>query len=201
MGVLVGRGSVPTIIPSNISDPGVIRDSEPAPGPKVVKPTTKATPNLGFYKELKQKKPPSTTMPLTAATNPPPPTTLAKATVGSAKQARPQSSPTKAAKPEPVPTQPAKIKQPPTKPVVKPARPGYSLQVAAFKNGTEAEIYARRIQTRTGLKARVITVLIKGKGTWHRVRLGSFATRAEAVRQAARLGSLGLKPMIKAPGD
>jgi len=201
LGVLVGRGTVPTIVRPNQPNPPLAQATIPEPE----SPTTTAAapaapskePDLDFFKELKQKQAPVTALP----------PALPRQTPGQAE--RPAIPPSKASKSKPAPPEPeAPAKAEPTaKPAkVEPAqpppdKPGYSLQVAAFKDRGEAESFARQVEPLTGLKARVVSADLKEKGTWYRVRLGNFATRAEAVEKASELRAKNLKSMIQAPGS
>jgi len=232
LGVLVGRGTVPTIVRPNQPSPPLAQAIIPEPE----SPTTTAAaptapskePNLEFFKELKQKQAPVTALP----------PALPRQTPGQAETAeRPAIPPSKASKSKPAPPEPetpakaepiakpAKTEpaakpvkaEPPAKPdktepaaktakaepspAPPPDKPGYSLQVAAFKDRSEAESFARQVEPLTGLKARVVSADLKEKGTWYRVRLGNFATRAEAVQKAAELRAKNLKSMIQAPGS
>ena len=57
----------------------------------------------------------------------------------------------------------------------------YVLQVASFRDRTEAERYARAFRER-GYAAEVVSVELPGKGTWHRVYVGRFKSQAEAQK-------------------
>lgn len=56
----------------------------------------------------------------------------------------------------------------------------YSLQVAAYKTKREADVLARRLRTR-GFDSRVTH-----DGTWYRVRIGRYASRADADKARER---------------
>jgi cell division septation protein DedD len=57
---------------------------------------------------------------------------------------------------------------------------GYQLQVSSFKTPAEAESFAAALRRR-GHKAYVEPAYVKGRGLWHRVRIGPFKYRHSAV--------------------
>lgn len=57
---------------------------------------------------------------------------------------------------------------------------GYQLQVSSFKTAQEAEAFAAALRRR-GHKAYVEPAHVKGRGLWHRVRVGPFKYRHSAV--------------------
>jgi cell division septation protein DedD len=67
------------------------------------------------------------------------------------------------------------------------------VQVAATSSRADAERLARKLET---YQPRIEPTEVPGKGRYWRVRLGAFATRAEAERflrsYASRTGSSGL---------
>ncbi len=195
LGVLVGRGTVPTIIPDRTA-----QSERELPKPETdrtettvstSRPTTTTTATtrpgptttLGFYKDLSEE---------VAETLPPlpPPTTLR--TVARTQGDKPSSaSKTKTGPPKKKKEEPKK--EPPPK--AKPQKAIYSLQVAAFATRKEAEGEARRVASKTEHKVRVVASKVKGK-IWHRVRVGGFATRAEAKSAARALKAAGLDTML-----
>lgn len=63
-----------------------------------------------------------------------------------------------------------------------PARPGdFTVQVSAFQSLAEARTFAAKLE-RADFKPFIVRSEIAGKGTWFRVRLGRFATEAEAMQ-------------------
>ena len=61
-----------------------------------------------------------------------------------------------------------------------PARPGeYTVQVSSFQTADEARAHAAALE-RKGYRPFVVTADIPGRGTWYRVRLGSFADEESA---------------------
>lgn len=65
-------------------------------------------------------------------------------------------------------------------------RETWFVQVASFPNVDDARTEANRLE-RLGYKVLVIEAQIPGKGTWHRVRLGPFATLDNAKAQALKV--------------
>jgi len=61
---------------------------------------------------------------------------------------------------------------------------GLQLQVASFQNVDEADTLVAALRQR-GHRAFQIAAAIPGKGTWHRVRIGPFKTKFEALRYKA----------------
>lgn len=61
---------------------------------------------------------------------------------------------------------------------------GYQLQVSSFKARGDADSFAMALRRR-GHKAHVVDAHVKGRGLWHRVRIGPFKYRrsAEIYRQ------------------
>lgn len=57
---------------------------------------------------------------------------------------------------------------------------GYQLQVSSFKEPTDAENFAAALRRR-GHKAYVEPAYVKGRGLWHRVRIGPFKYKRSAV--------------------
>jgi cell division septation protein DedD len=57
---------------------------------------------------------------------------------------------------------------------------GHQLQVSSFKTQAEAETFAAALRRR-GHKAYVEPAHVKGRGLWHRVRIGPFKYRHSAV--------------------
>lgn len=56
---------------------------------------------------------------------------------------------------------------------------GYQLQASSFKNEAEAAAFAKALRQR-GHRAHVERAEIPDRGTWYRVRIGPFRSRAEA---------------------
>lgn len=237
LGVLVGRGTLPTVVPVDPAASGSDRPlivAEKSPG------KTKAKdPDLEFYQSLAKKRQalaeqeaaaakaaepvkktpvPSVTVPVKKE-----PDKVATASpITKAKPPKIKVAPVKETAPvKPKPPQKARTraKQPakPPSPVAnaeeaKPAPPKkteastsgavkasggrWAVQVAAFRNPAEALAYGKKLSKTTGLPYRVTTVKLKNKGTWHRVRLGSFQSKAQAEKASRGLKKKGLSTMI-----
>jgi len=56
---------------------------------------------------------------------------------------------------------------------------GYQLQVSSFKEQGEADVFAKMLRRR-GHRAYVQSAHVKGRGLWHRVRIGPFKYRRSA---------------------
>lgn len=56
---------------------------------------------------------------------------------------------------------------------------GYQLQASSFRSETEAQAFAKALRQR-GHRAHVERAEIPNRGTWYRVRIGPFRSRAEA---------------------
>lgn len=63
---------------------------------------------------------------------------------------------------------------------VEPGTPGgYQLQVSSFKNKSDADAFAAALRRR-GHRAHVEAAHVKGRGLWHRVRIGPFKYKRSA---------------------
>lgn len=63
-----------------------------------------------------------------------------------------------------------------------PGREGqFQLQVSSFRTREEADQFSVELRSR-GHRAYVTSAEVEGRGTWYRVRIGPFATQAEAAR-------------------
>ena len=70
----------------------------------------------------------------------------------------------------------------PTGDAVEAGRPGgYQLQVSSFRTEKHADEFAQRLR-RSGHHAHVEAASVPGKGVWHRVRIGPFKNRWDAMR-------------------
>jgi DedD protein len=85
---------------------------------------------------------------------------------------------------KPVATGPVVVKAPsPAKPPVPgeaaptPAKGRFTLQLSSFPDRLEADIFAKKYAAQGAF---IVTSEIPGKGTWYRVRMGNFASAAEA---------------------
>jgi len=71
----------------------------------------------------------------------------------------------------------------------------FVIQVASVQDGKAAEQMVAKLQA-LGMQAYVVTGEVAGKGTWYRVRVGSFANRAEATEALNRMAQTNIKGMI-----
>lgn len=75
---------------------------------------------------------------------------------------------------------------------------GFGLQIGAYPKLEEADAYLRahRHELR-GLKIHVIPTVIQRRGVWHRIRVGVFASRAEAEEAKRALpGSISREAIV-----
>ncbi|HEX5832118.1 MAG TPA: SPOR domain-containing protein [Gemmatimonadaceae bacterium] len=97
--------------------------------------------------------------------------------------------------PAPVPdTAPRTVKATRVAAKAAPAGAAFTVQVAAFDDAASAERY------RAQLAGRGITASVSTNGKWHRVRVGRFATRAEALRRARALEAQGVNGFVAGVG-
>ncbi|WIG97079.1 SPOR domain-containing protein [Myxococcus sp. SDU36] len=79
----------------------------------------------------------------------------------------------------------ARATQRPAQPASPPAQAvkggAFTLQLSAFQDRQEADRFAARLRDR-GYAPYILTAEVAGKGTWYRVRMGSFASRDAATR-------------------
>jgi cell division protein FtsN len=66
--------------------------------------------------------------------------------------------------------------------------PEWTVQVGVFRSARQAE-HTRRLLAEGGFEAEVVTTTAADAETWHRVRVGGFSARGEALETAARLRS------------
>jgi cell division protein FtsN len=117
--------------------------------------------------------PPAARVPAPRAERPAPTSTPPPAPAPLPRKAAPLAPPpaaAPAARPEPVVA--ATVKEAPR------GKPRFMLQVGSFPDRAEAEAFASSFP---GEKPIVVVSEIPGKGTWYRVRLGSFQVFKEAV--------------------
>ena len=60
-------------------------------------------------------------------------------------------------------------------------------------------MHAKHAGALTGLSRDVKVVQLPGKGTWYRLRIGPFASRAEANTKCAELKAAGMSCLVAAP--
>jgi DedD protein len=72
----------------------------------------------------------------------------------------------------------------------------YTLQIAAYQDRNDAEADVKKMKQR-GYAAFVVSSELPGKGTWYRVRLGSFSNKASAEKLQRDLRAKeGISPFI-----
>lgn len=77
-----------------------------------------------------------------------------------------------------------------------PAKAHYTVQVASYPEKQLADDEAKKMKTR-GYAAFIVSSDVPGKGTWYRVRLGSFTNRASAEKLAKDIhAKVGISPII-----
>ncbi|HSG31506.1 MAG TPA: SPOR domain-containing protein [Thermodesulfobacteriota bacterium] len=62
----------------------------------------------------------------------------------------------------------------------------YTVQIASYKQQEDAMKLAKRLQSK-GYEAYIIQAKVPSKGTWHRVRIGSYPTKTEAKNYGSHL--------------
>ena len=72
-----------------------------------------------------------------------------------------------------------------------------TIQVSSLKDHALAKKTAAALKA-AGYNAYVITAMVPGKGVWHRVRLGAFADKAEALPVMKKLKAEGRRPILVA---
>jgi len=76
------------------------------------------------------------------------------------------------------------------------AKVRYTLQLASYQDKSMAENDVKKMKQQ-GFAAFVVSADVPGKGLWHRVRLGSFISKADAEKLQKELNSkTGLSPII-----
>ena len=98
--------------------------------------------------------------------------------------AAPKSAPKPARPAKPAPVRTAKKESPAGKPPASKVR--YTIQVAAYPDRGMAEDEVRGMKRR-GYAAFVVATNLTEKGTWYRVRVGSFSNKQAAEKLAAEL--------------
>jgi cell division septation protein DedD len=92
----------------------------------------------------------------------------------------------------------AKTELPPPEdvPTVKPGqKDAYTLQVASLQDRAKAENLVAALKKK-GYGAYAVTTEVTGKGTYHRVRVGHFTDRDEAIKMATKLKGEKYEPIV-----
>jgi cell division protein FtsN len=75
-------------------------------------------------------------------------------------------------------------------------KPGtFTIQVSAFKTAPEAQSYVKLLSAK-GFTAHIKPASVEGKGTWYRVRVGSFTSSAAAETYKDKLARENLPAWI-----
>jgi len=92
---------------------------------------------------------------------------------------------------------PATTHLPPPPIVTVPAAPGarFSLQAGAFPDEAVAKALSARL-TAKGYQVRIVPAQVEGKGTWYRVRVGSYGERATAEGDRGKLSGEGVFAIV-----
>ena len=80
------------------------------------------------------------------------------------------------------------------------AKERYTIQLGSFTQKEKAYALKNKLK-KEGLVARVSERVLNGKGTWYRVRMGSFSTPEEAQQWVENLGDLSPPPFITSSPD
>ena len=73
----------------------------------------------------------------------------------------------------------------------------YTLQVISSRDEKKAREYAQKLEQKGLPSTRVLSAEVQGKGTWYRVRIGKFGSKAQAEAFEKEVKSkYGLKPKI-----
>lgn len=85
----------------------------------------------------------------------------------------------------------------PVSPVVDETEPAmeYLLQAAAFRGRNEADAMRARLILATNMTAQIESARDSAGGTWHRVLVGPFESRAEMQRTLATLHEMDVSPV------
>jgi cell division protein FtsN len=181
---------------SDSSKPGTVTVAipPPAPKPKPAEPAPTGSSATQAAAQVAETSPsdddyaptPKATEPKPAETKPEPKPTETKVA-----ESKPASSPGKV-EPAPVPTRTAPQGNPLKEAIARAAQrpteavPGgaFTLQISAFQNRPEADRFAAKLRDR-GYAPYIVSAEVPNKGTWYRVRMGSFPSKDAASRYLA----------------
>jgi cell division septation protein DedD len=86
--------------------------------------------------------------------------------------------------------------QPPPEITVADVKKGsYTIQAASVRNKPDADRMVSKLR-KGGYPAYLLTSQIAGKGTWHRVRIGTYSSSDAAKPVLAKLRKSGMKPIL-----
>ena len=71
----------------------------------------------------------------------------------------------------------------------------YTIQAASVRNKPDADRLVRKL-AKKGFPAYLLTSRIEGKGTWHRVRIGTYPSKDKAQPVLSELRRTGMKPIL-----
>ena len=161
-----------------------------APAPTVVRAPAAAMPAVAATSNSQASAPPAASPAPTASTpsaskivpaaRPPPATPVVAA---AEPKPAPKAEPARAAHVESVATRsaPAAAQPVPKVPEATSSTGAFTLQLGASPNRDDAERQASRLREK-GYAPYIVTAEVPGKGTWYRVRMGSFPTKDAATR-------------------
>jgi len=191
LGVLVGRGTSPVHfdIEALQSELASLRQAVMEKEKlrfRISEDSGKNPDQLEFYENLKKSAPERT----------PPPTKKNTAKPGpvAQKAGEKKKSPAPARIDKPAP-QEKPAKKPPTGAPAEPGKKPYTVQVASLKEAKSADAMVDQLRAH-GYPAYLERTEIEGKGTWHRVRIGSFSGPSDAAKTMESLKNAQLKPML-----
>jgi len=185
LGVLVGRGTSPVHfdIEGLESELASLRQAVMEKEKlrfRISEDSEKNPDQLEFYESLKKSAPEMTPAPTKKNTTKPGPVAQ------KAGEKKKTPAPARMDKP---------AEKPPTGPPAESGKKPYTVQVASLKEAKSAEDMVDQLRAH-GYPAYRERAEIEGKGTWHRVRIGSFADSADASPTLEKLQAGGLKPML-----
>jgi len=152
--------------------------------PDVVSQYLPKNEDLTFYKTLTEKGEKNVSVDLRPKTKSDEPAPTKKDDLPSPPETKPSKRPEPQAKPTPVQT----AKKEPAAPKSSASKVRYTIQIAAYPDRSMAEDEVRSMK-RKGYAAFVVASNLPDKGTWYRVRVGSFANRQSAEKLAGELKS------------
>ena len=112
------------------------------------------------------------------------------------KSAQPVTRATTENKSSAVTKQPVESKKKDVSPAVKNGKLHYTLQIASYQEKNDADEDVKKMKQR-GYAAFIVASELPGKGTWYRVRLGSFSSKAAAEKLQRELRAKeGISPFV-----